>query len=596
MFDRVLRTWFVLAGVLVAVALTAPPVKWLTSAFLRTQDLPVLFWLLGAMAAIRIVLWFGGPVIASRTGSAMTAIGEVGRGVGRGRWAVFGLAAACAVAAFAGAHWIYDGYALSLDEVMVRFDATAFAHGAPFAPVVPYWRSFESALQPQFVRPIAGGAYWASNYLPINAALYALAAKAGDPALLGPVLAVISVVTVYGVARRLWPDRPAIAPIATLLLATSSQFLITAMTPYAMSAHLAFNLVWLWLFLRGGVGSHAAALAIAFLACGIHQLAFHPLFAAPFILQLWIERRWRTAAVYTLAYAAIALFWIEYQTIAVHLFAAPRPSASGAGAGAGATDGFLAQVLGMARAFRPSALVLMDENLIRFVTWQNPLTPPLLLLSCAAALRAGGAVRSLILGLGLTTVFVLVIMPYQGHGWGYRYLHGLLGSVCLLAAWTAVRMTENLPWSKAARVLGALVATSAEAILILLPIRAAQTHLWVRPYVLADEAIARTGRDLVLVDDRASVFTADLVRNDPLLRKRPIRLELGALKPEQLRALCSAHSIALFDRTDAARFGIGTFGPPRDTPSAAARLAVIRAARCGAAGEPIRHLDGTPIR
>src|SRR5436305_4358764 len=105
MLDRVLRTWFSMAGVLLAVAVLAPPSKWLTDAFLHTQDLPVLWGLLAAMAALRIVLWIGGPVIASRIGSAMTAVAGLGQSVGRRRWAVLGLATACAVVAYAGAHW-----------------------------------------------------------------------------------------------------------------------------------------------------------------------------------------------------------------------------------------------------------------------------------------------------------------------------------------------------------------------------------------------------------------------------------------------------------------------------------------------------------
>ena len=83
-----------------------------------------------------------------------------------------------------------------------------------------------------------------------------------------------------------------------------------------MPAHLAFNLAWLWLFLRGGKAGHAGAIAVGFLATGIHQLIFHPMFVAPFVLQLWLRRRWGLGALYTLAYAAICLFWIEYWPLA----------------------------------------------------------------------------------------------------------------------------------------------------------------------------------------------------------------------------------------------------------------------------------------
>ncbi len=181
------------------------------------------------------------------------------------------------------------------------------------------WQDYVSALQPQFAFSTDDGAYWASAYLPVNAALRGLAKAAGGATLASPLLAAISVAAVWGVGRRMWPGRPSTALIAAVLLATSSQFLVTAMTPYAMNAHLAFNLVWLWLFLRGGRVGHAGALAIGFLACGLHQLLFHPLFVAPFVLQLWIERRWRLAGLYTLAYGAFCMFWIDYWPIALWL-------------------------------------------------------------------------------------------------------------------------------------------------------------------------------------------------------------------------------------------------------------------------------------
>ena len=91
---------------------------------------------------------------------------------------------------------------------------------------------------------------WASAYLPVNAALHAVFSMAGDAWLTGPVLALLSLIMLHAVGRRTFPNRPDATFVAVILLATSSQFLFTAMTPYAMTAHLALNLAWLWLFLR----------------------------------------------------------------------------------------------------------------------------------------------------------------------------------------------------------------------------------------------------------------------------------------------------------------------------------------------------------
>ena len=36
---------------------------------------------------------------------------------------------------------------------------------------------------------------------------------------------------------------------------------------------------------------HAGAIAVGAVACGLHQIVFHPLFVAPFILHLWFHKR-----------------------------------------------------------------------------------------------------------------------------------------------------------------------------------------------------------------------------------------------------------------------------------------------------------------
>ena len=54
--------------------------------------------------------------------------------------------------------------------------------------------------------------------------------------------------------------------------------------------------------------------------------------------------------------------------------------------------------------------------------------------------RAGGVLRALAAGIVLTLVAMLILLPYQDIGWGYRYVHGLIGSAALLAAfaWTVL--------------------------------------------------------------------------------------------------------------------------------------------------------------
>lgn len=513
----------------------------LTEQFFYLQDLPVA----GLMLLLLSGLYLVRPAWAPRPLS--------------GAWRTAGLMAV-AVGAFAwsGTFLVYDNFALSMDEFMARFDAQIFAAGRLAAPVPVEWREYVSALQPMFAVYAPGNAYWYSGYLPVNAG-FLLASRAGAQSLMPPLWAAIAVLTTFGVARRLWPERPGAALVAAMLLATTPQLLITAMTPYAMSAHLALNMLWLWLVLRGGRLGHGVAAPVAFLATGLHQIVFHPLFAAPFVLELWLARRWKPALWHTCAFAAIGLTWMLYPALRLASLGAPAPDAASPGMNA------LAQALDLLSAFDLSGLGLMAKNLVRFATWQSLLTIPLALTAAVPAIRAGGMLRALALSVVLTTTAMLVLLPYQGHGWGYRYLHGLMGAVCLLAAWGWMRFASSppAPVSSAAR-RAVLVTAAAASVLVLLPIRAWQTHAFTHPYAVAASEIQRMDAAVLLVDNAGVAFGADLVRNDPFLRQRPVVLHSSSLTVQQLHAISERPAAEWFRPADAARTGIPTGTPALD--------------------------------
>ena len=105
--------------------------------------------------------------------------------------------------------------------------------------------------------------------------------------------------------RLFWPGEREPAVVAALLYCASGQILLSGMTSYAMTAHLTLNLLWLWLFLLDRRGADMGALAVAFVATGLHQPLFHPLFAAPFLFGLLRDRAWLRVAFYAAGYAAI---------------------------------------------------------------------------------------------------------------------------------------------------------------------------------------------------------------------------------------------------------------------------------------------------
>lgn len=531
--------------------------------FLVVQDAPVLFLLFVFLGLLRYAL----P--ASRLPTALSRP-ELLRDT-RLVWIALVIVPLVVIV---GSHFVTLNFPLSLDEFWANFDATVFAHGQLLAPVASEWRDYVPALQPMFRLDVPGNAFWISGYLPMNAAIRALFVFIGAPMAAGACLAAIAAAALFGIARRLWPERPDAALVSIILLTTSAQFLITAMTPYAMTAHLAFNLVWLWLFLRNTRISHGLAAGAAFVACGLHQVVFHPLFAAPFIVSLWFERRRKLAAYYTVVYAAIGLFWISYWSL---VLGAASPQI---GQSADVGLSFLVHRFVHLIDLSPAAIGFMILNLYRFLAWQNPLTIPLAIFGLLCFRNWKDPLVHLAIGIALTLLAVTMLMPFQGHGWGYRYLHGLLGSFALLAARGWIRATDRA--AGAAEPMGAaLVLATSLSVIVLLPWFGYQVRAFIQPYASAGAAIAHSRADVVFVDPTDIWYGPDLIRNDPFLRTPPKVFGLGELQDAQIRELCRRHDVALFDRQDARRFGVR---PAQDVPAIAERnrknLDVMRSLNC----------------
>ncbi|HXQ13458.1 MAG TPA: hypothetical protein VN814_02410 [Caulobacteraceae bacterium] len=490
---------------------------------------------------------------------------------------VLALAAVTFVAGAAGVWLVFSGYAFSLDEFLANFDAQIFARGRLMAPIDPAWRPYASALQPMYLLPLPDHV-WASSYLPVNAALRALGRLVHADGLVNPLLSAFSVVAVWGVGRRLWPERPDLALIAAALLGTSSQLIVMAMTAYAMPAHLAFNLAWLWLFLRGGKLGHAGAIAVGFFATGLHQLVFHPLFVAPFILRLLIHRRWGLSALYIVAYAAIGLFWLEYWPIATGLSGVSTDDTGSTG-----VDFFADRISDVMDAMGYDNIGAMGESLVRFATWQNLLLAPLALIGAVMTIWTRGPARALVLGVLMTLVVMGIATPTQTHGWGYRYLHGLLGSICLTAAWAWSRLTDPLPAPRRAAANGALGLACAVSLLVLTPVRAWQAWRFVHPYAEANAAIqAKAPADVVIVDHESAVLfdMGTLTRNDPFLERGPKVMALVDMNGAMVRELCATHYVWIFNGRSAIDYGLNL--APWHTPRGVAALRRLMAdLNCG---------------
>ncbi len=487
-------------------------------------------------------------------------------------------ASAVAASTLIGTYVVFQNYGLTRDEAMAEFDA-AIVRGGHLVQLVPAaWRPYTHALEPSFVLPIEDSTGWVSNYLPINAALRGLFSLVGASALAGPILAAVALVALGSVARRLWPTRPDATVVAALMLASSTQVLVTAMTPYAMTAHLAFDLVWLWLFLRNTRTSHAGAVAVGFFATGLHQLVFHPLFAMPFIGSLWLRRRFKLASLYTLAYAGICLFWIAYWQIMLRTYGLQGAPSAQAGS-------FLATVAALIATWRPADAGVMLMNLVRFATWQNPLLLPLLMIALYSVTRWNDTIRALAAGIAITVGLVFFVLPYQGHGWGYRYLHGLIGSFALIATQAYVELTKDGEERSLQRLGGAIVASSVFALTLMLPLRCIEARELVGPYAAAARQVRSSPNDIVFVDRDAMPYLHDIVRNAPDLSNRPLVFDLLNLDEGQIRALCAVHDVAVFDLADGRTLGLAFLLEARSEESLS-RRSLMATIGCG---HPLRE-------
>ena len=325
------------------------------------------------------------------------------------------------------------------------------------------------------------------------------------------------------------------------------QVLANAMTTYAMTSHLALNLVWLALFLRSRKWQIVLTMIIGFWSIGLHQIIFHPLFAGPFILTLLPQGRWRTFAAYATVYAAGLLFWSAYPAIV--MWAAGLQADSGTGTG---LSGFFHErILSLIVQRNPATLVYTSFNLVRFICWNAIFLTPLVVFAWPRIRDNDGIALPLAAGAALTLAAMVFLLPYQGHGYGYRYLHPVLGNFILLAGY------GYLAWSARNRPVadGSIAIMALATGLLTAPFLLASTHAFVDKQASLERLVARQNADFVIVDTEPPYSAIDQVRNLPDLSNRPLRFASDRLSQGQLRELCERGTISIIRRRDFHRAG-----------------------------------------
>lgn len=445
-----------------------------------------------------------------------------------------------AVLAYIGSYVVMERYALSRDEVMADLAADYFRRGHAGRPIPAGLQALAGAMMPW--ADTAHG-LWTSGYLPVASLLRAGAWLLGDPFLAGPILLIVGCGGLWVSARTIWPDRSEPAVVALVLALTSTQLLANAMTAYAMTAHFALNAVWLAFYLRRDPVGHAAAIAIGLLATGLHQIQFHILFVSGFIVWDFASGRRRTAALYLGACIAYLVAWgVVYPDVVLRWALGPPPAATEPALPFGA---LLKKFAGRIGDLQPIS------SLARFAAWQNMLLLPLAFAG-ARDLRDAEGRPTIMVAFAVSCMIGLLLMIYQGHGYGYRYLHGLIPCFCLLAAGGWVRLTR----ARGRPMPAALLWTGcAFALVFTAPVALTVSHAFLHPYAAAYRVLRAAPADVVLVDGRGGAFIEDLVRLDGPIA-RPILLDLSFVPLHALPGLCATGRVMIFDQVQARPLGI----------------------------------------
>lgn len=434
--------------------------------------------------------------------------------------------------AWLGDYLVLHNFPLSNDEYLPRFQAQIFMAGKLKALLPPDLREFGKALTPIFVIFDPQEGTWISAYLPVYAALRTGFLALGVESLTGPAQAGLSLLVIAAVARRLWPQEPLAPLLAVVLLASSTQFLITSMTSYAYPAHLCFNLSWLYFYCRGDRLGYLVTPWIGFFALGLHNPFVHALFVAPFLLALLWEKNWKLLIYFGLVYAAGCLWWFSWWTQIVHL---------------SNTDMDAFRIPGAYQLF------IQPMNLAMLFSWQSLALTVMAIMALQQWTNLSSCIRTLAWGCFLTFGFFFFFSWDQVLGWGYRFFYGVLGNLVLVAVAGWFYLKESLGTRKA---WGVFVLGTALAVLVQFPLRCLQVESFIRPFARSAQYIQSLPHSFAVIDPTKVWFAQLLVRNDPFLKNHPNILFAPFLDEAQLAKLTTLGTVHIVKPEELAQLGL----------------------------------------
>jgi hypothetical protein len=404
-----------------------------------------------------------------------------------------------------------------------------------------------------------------SSYQPGHALLLAPFTLAGVPWLCNPVIMagalwLIADIagTCFGRYARGW---------AVLLCLASPTYTAFAVGFYSMPAHLAANMLVVWLLLRGGLLSRAVAGMVGGFALTLHNPFPHTVFALAWLVWTALKPR-RLAngvlllASYGIVYLAIDQSWAGMRTavavgqplhLALHQ---PRightENMRDGGRGSDAAlhtiqdrlsdlpahaGAVLAAAWSHLRSLQPAGswsdfFWSRWASLMRLVAWDAPGLVALAILGAWAGRR--NVIACLLAASAAFTFVAYSLVPFSGgHGWGYRYFFPSWGCLPILASGyvSSLPHFESDNASRAvARFRTAIGLSAVLALIVCVPTRCWQIHSFMTRHRMQSLELHPAVREraarhaLIFIDPVRGHFKGDLIRNQAFIADdKPLR-------------------------------------------------------------------------
>ncbi len=420
---------------------------------------------------------------------------------------------------------VYHNHPLAMDEYAAYFQSSAFAAGRLYGqfPVPLLDWLIPPGFQDYFLNVSRVTGSVAETYWPGFALLLTPFMWAGMPWLCNPVISAATLLIIHRLALEMFGSREA-AGFALLLTIASPVIFANGISYYSMPAHLLANSGFALLLVRPTLPRAVAAGVVGSLALALHNPVPHMLFAAPWLI--WVGTRQggsRLLAALIAGYLPlVALLGLGWFLFSGHLLSEGVASVAPSH-----------RLQHMIEIFSlPDTTVLLARLIGIAKTWVWAVPGLMILAATGAARWRQDALCRLFTASALLTLFGYFLVPVdQGHGWGYRYFHSAWMALPLLATAALFRPVRTLSEAGAHLRLfedGETKGFVATCLLLTLVFgvgfRAWQLEDFIARDVRQVPQYAGSERRVVILDGRHSFYGADLVQNDPWLRRNEIRM------------------------------------------------------------------------